>query len=121
MSHNNTRLSDTHCTDEYPYTLLGCTLGHHYKVVEWFALACSIPVEVSLEVSVQITKGPILHCVVLRTIHSFTHSFPTRWIPRVCTQSAAPVDTPRLDSTTYYVRPYPYRLIVALLSWVVAP
>jgi hypothetical protein len=27
----------------------------------------------------------------------------------------------RLDSTTYYVRPYPYRLMVALFSWVVGP
>jgi hypothetical protein len=28
---------------------------------------------------------------------------------------------PRLDSTTYYARPYPYRLMVVLFSWVVAP
>jgi hypothetical protein len=28
---------------------------------------------------------------------------------------------PRLDSITYYVRPYPYRLMVVLFSWVVAP
>jgi hypothetical protein len=27
----------------------------------------------------------------------------------------------KLDSTTYYTRPYPYRLIVVLFSWVVAP
>jgi hypothetical protein len=27
----------------------------------------------------------------------------------------------KLDSTTYYTRPYPYRLMVVLLSWVVAP
>jgi hypothetical protein len=34
---------------------------------------------------------------------------------------AQPVGTPRLDSTTYYARPYPYRLMVVLFSWVVAP
>jgi hypothetical protein len=34
---------------------------------------------------------------------------------------AQPVGTLRLDSTTYYVRPYPYRLMVALFSWLVAP
>jgi hypothetical protein len=28
---------------------------------------------------------------------------------------------PRLDSTTYYTRPYSYRLMVVLFSWVVAP
>jgi hypothetical protein len=27
----------------------------------------------------------------------------------------------KLDSTTYYTRSYPYRLMVVLLSWVVAP
>jgi hypothetical protein len=26
----------------------------------------------------------------------------------------------RLNSITYYARPYPYRLMVALFSWVVA-
>jgi hypothetical protein len=44
-------------------------------------------------------------------------------IPTVCHLSfpAQPVGTPRLDSTTYYARPYPYRLMVVLFSWVVAP
>jgi hypothetical protein len=34
-------------------------LGHHYKVVQWFSLVCSIPAEVSPEVSVQTTKSPL--------------------------------------------------------------
>jgi hypothetical protein len=44
-------------------------------------------------------------------------------IPTVCYRSfpAQPVGTPRLDSSTYYARPYPYRLMVVLFSWVVAP
>ena len=44
-------------------------------------------------------------------------------IPAICHRSfpAQPVGTPRLDSTTYYVRSYPYRLMVVLFSWVVAP
>jgi hypothetical protein len=71
-------IADTRCKDEYPYTLSGCALGHHYKVVQWFPLVCSIPAEVSLDVLVQITKGPLLHRVVLRRVHSLTHSFPTR-------------------------------------------
>jgi hypothetical protein len=83
----------THYTGEYPYTLLGCALGHHYKVVQWFSLVCSIPVEVSKDVSVQITKGPLLRYVVLRRVHSLTHSFPSRRIPRESTQSAPPKDT----------------------------
>jgi hypothetical protein len=31
---------------EYPFTFLKCALGNHYKVVEWFHLACNIPIEV---------------------------------------------------------------------------
>jgi hypothetical protein len=44
-------------------------------------------------------------------------------IPAVCHHSfpAQPVGTPRLDSNTYYARPYPCRLMVVLFSWVVAP
>jgi hypothetical protein len=39
-------------------------------------------------------------------------------IPAVCHRSfpAMPVGTPRLDSTIYYVRLYPYRLMVVLFS-----
>jgi hypothetical protein len=55
-------------------------------------------------------QGPLLHHVVLKRVHSFTHSFPSRRIPRVSTQSVPPVGTPRLDSTIYYIRSYPYRL-----------
>jgi hypothetical protein len=36
-------------------------------------------------------------------------------------QSAPPVGMPRLYSTTYYARPYPYRLMVVLLLLVVLP
>jgi hypothetical protein len=82
--------------NEYPYTLLGCVLGHHYKVVQWFSLVCSVPAEVSPEVSVQITKVPLLHRVVLRRVHSLTHSLTTRWIPSESTQSAPPIGTPNL-------------------------
>jgi hypothetical protein len=39
-------------------------------------------------------RAPLLCCVVLRRVHSLTHSFPTRRIPRESTQSAPPIDTP---------------------------
>jgi hypothetical protein len=71
-----------HIPLEYHYTLLGCALGYHYKAFQWLNLVCSTPAEVSPEVSVQITKAPLLHRVVLRRVHSSTHSFPTRWILR---------------------------------------
>jgi hypothetical protein len=71
-----------------------CVLGHHYKVVQWFSLVCSIPTEVSPEVSVHITKGPLLRRVVLKRVHSLTHSFSTRRIPRESTQSAPPIGMP---------------------------
>jgi hypothetical protein len=67
-------IAGSRCTGEYPYTLPGCVLGHHYKVVQWFSLVCSVPTEVSPEVAIQITKGPLLHHVVLRRVHSITHS-----------------------------------------------
>jgi hypothetical protein len=69
-------------------------LGHHYKVVQWFSLVCNIPTEVSPEVSVHITKGPLLRRVVLRRVHSLTHSFPTRRIPTESTQSAPLIGMP---------------------------
>jgi hypothetical protein len=68
-------------------TLQGCSVAFP---------SCSVPTEVSPEVSVQITKGPLLCHVVLRRIHSLTHSFPTRRIPRESTQSAPPIDMPNL-------------------------
>jgi hypothetical protein len=68
---------------EYLYTLPGCALGYHYKVFQFLNLVCSAPTEVSPEVSVQMTKGPLLRRVVFRIVHSFTHSFPTRQILRV--------------------------------------
>jgi hypothetical protein len=40
----------------------------------------------------------------------YHHSFP-----------AQPVGMPRLDSTIYYAMSYPYRLMVAQFSWVIAP
>jgi hypothetical protein len=79
---------------EYLYTLLRCALGHHYKAFQWLNLVYSAPAEVSPEVSVQITKGPLLHCVVLKRVHSFTHSFPTRRIHRKSTLLAPPIGTP---------------------------
>jgi hypothetical protein len=62
----------------------------------------SVPAEVSLDVSVQITKGPLLRHVVLRRVRSLTHSFPTRQIPRESTQSTPLIGTPNkiLPDTT---------------------
>jgi hypothetical protein len=104
----------------YVYTSYGAWPRDHYNAFQWFPLDCSVPAEVSSEVSVRITKGPHLHRVVLRRVQSLTHSFPIKWIPRESTQSTPPIGTPRLDSATYYARPYPYRLIYVLFSWVVA-
>jgi hypothetical protein len=65
---------------------LGCQCNwrtcHSRRGIQWFSLACSVLAEVSLEVSVQITKSPLFCHVVLRRVQSFTHSFPTRQIPR---------------------------------------
>jgi hypothetical protein len=39
-------------------------------------------------------QGPLLRRVVLKGVHSLTHSFPSRWITRESTQSALPIGTP---------------------------
>jgi hypothetical protein len=77
---------------EYLYTHSGCALANHYKVVRWLNLVCSVPPEVPLEVSIQVTKVPLLRCVVLRRVHSFTHSFQTRWIHSESTLPAPLID-----------------------------
>jgi hypothetical protein len=46
---------------------------------------------------------------------------PNQTDPKSLAQSAPPVGMPRLVSTTYYARPYQYRLVVVLFSWVTAP
>jgi hypothetical protein len=79
---------------EYLYTLPRCALRHLYKAFHFLNLVCSAPIEVSLEVSVQSTKGPLLRRVVLKRVHSFTHSFPTSRICRESTLPAAPIGMP---------------------------
>jgi hypothetical protein len=79
---------------KYLYTLPGCALGYHYKAFQWLNLVYSAPAKVSPDVSVQTTKGPHLCHVVLRRVHSFTHSFPTRRILRESTLPAPPIGTP---------------------------
>jgi hypothetical protein len=79
---------------EYLYSLLGCVIGHHYKTFQSLNLVLSVPAEVSPEVSVQITKGPLLPCVVLRRVYSFTHPFSTRRIYRESTLPAPLIGTP---------------------------
>jgi hypothetical protein len=48
-----------------------------------------------------------------------THSQPSR--SRRVHSTVPSIGMPRLASTTYYVRSYPYRLMVILFSWVIAP
>jgi hypothetical protein len=109
MSRDYPQIAESHCMGEYPYTLPGCVLGHHYKVVQWFSIVCSIrrvPTEVSPEVSVQITKGPLIpNQTDPKRVHSI-HT--TDWYAK-------------LGSATNYTRPNPYRLMVVLFTWVVAP
>jgi hypothetical protein len=47
MSHDYPWKVNTRCTNEHPYTLLKCVPGNHYKVVQWFHIACNVPTEVS--------------------------------------------------------------------------
>jgi hypothetical protein len=120
---------NTRCTDEHPYTLRRCVPGNHYKIVQWFHLACNVPTEVSPPVwASHPSRSPLLCLMGSAIAASPTPSHGSAItaspnIPAVCYHSfpAQPVGTPRLDSTTYYARPYPYRLMVVLFSWVIAP
>jgi hypothetical protein len=66
----------------------------------------------------QTTQAPLLHLMVLATTNP--HIF-NQMDPKSLAQSAPSVGMARLVSTTYYARPYPYRLMVVLFSWVAAP
>jgi hypothetical protein len=116
MSHDNPWQPGTRDLMEDLYTLPGYALGHHYKAFQWLHLVSSIPAEVLQEVSVQISKSPLMRCVIFRRFHSFTHSFPTRSIHRVHSTRSTHWYA-KLTSTIYYVRSYPCRLMVALFSW----
>jgi hypothetical protein len=78
------------------FTHPGCVLGYHYKAFQLLNLVCRTPAVVSLEVSVKTTKGPLLCHVVLRRLHTCTHSFPTKWIHRESTLPAPLIGTPNL-------------------------
>jgi hypothetical protein len=115
---------------EYPYTLPRCALGNHYKVVQCFHLTCNVPTEVSLSVCASHPPRSPLLSIVGSSHRSCTHTIPMLLSSQLHRTSQClyhrsfrtqSVGTPRLDSTTYYSRPYPYRLMVVLFSWVVTP
>jgi hypothetical protein len=81
MSRDHPGLSDTHCTDEHPYTLMGCALGNHYNVVQWFHLACNLPAMVSLKMLTP-TKPPRATSCAFWCWLQPTQTFSTRRIPR---------------------------------------
>jgi hypothetical protein len=67
---------NTHCTDGHYYTLLRCVLGNHYKVIQWFHLACNVPTEVSpLVWASHPPRSPLL-CLMGSSHHSYTHTIP---------------------------------------------
>jgi hypothetical protein len=98
---------------EYPFILPRCALENHNKAFQWIPLACNISIEVSLT----------NHNKAVPTLSHGSAITTSLNIPAVSYRSfpAQPVGTPRLESTIYYVKPYPYRLIVVLFLWVVAP
>jgi hypothetical protein len=59
--------------------------------------------------------------MVHRRVQSFTHSFLIKMDPKRVRSICTTEWYAKLCSTTYYTRPDPYRLMVVLYSWVVAP
>jgi hypothetical protein len=76
------RLPNTHCTDEHSYTLPWYVPGNHYKIVQWFHLACNVPTQVSLPVWASYPPRSPLLCLIGSSHRSFTHT-----IPRFCRRS----------------------------------
>jgi hypothetical protein len=66
----------------------------------------------------QTTQGPLLHLMELAATNPH---IPSQMGPKSLSQSAPPVSMPRLVSTTYCAKLYPYRLMIVLFSWVAAP
>jgi hypothetical protein len=102
------------------HTSYGVRPGDHYKTFQWFHLACNVPTEVSPPVwALHPPKSPLL-CLMgsaVATLPTPSHGsaiIVSPNIPAVCHHSfpTQPVGTPRLASTTYYSRSYPY-----MLSW----
>jgi hypothetical protein len=61
---------------EYPYTLLRCALGNHYRAFQLFHLACNGPIEASPPVwASNPTRSPLL-CLMDSIHRSFTHTIP---------------------------------------------
>jgi hypothetical protein len=67
---------NTRCTDEHPYTLQRCVLGNHYKILQWFHLACNVPTEVSPPVrALHRPRSPLL-CLMGSSRLGCTHTIP---------------------------------------------
>jgi hypothetical protein len=79
---------------EYIYTLPRCALGYHYKAFQWLILFVAHPLRFHWRCQSRTTKGPLLHHVIFKRVHSFAHSFPSRWIHRESTLPAPPGGTP---------------------------
>jgi hypothetical protein len=99
------------------HTTFGVRPGDHYKTFQWFYLACNIPTEISPPVWASHPPRSHLLCLMGSSHRSFTRTIPrlaiaaSPNIPTVCHRNfpAEPVGTPRLDSTTYYAKPYLYK------------
>jgi hypothetical protein len=68
--------SNNRCIDEHPYTLLRCVPDNQYKVVQWFYLACNVPIEVSPPVRASHPPRSPLLCLMGSSHLSCTHTTP---------------------------------------------
>jgi hypothetical protein len=61
---------------EYPYTLLRCALGNHYKAFQLFPLPCNVPTGVSLPVWASHPPRSPLLCFIGSSHRSCIHTIP---------------------------------------------
>jgi hypothetical protein len=100
------------------HTFFGVRPEDHYKAFHWFLLAYNVPTKVSLPVwASHPPRSPLLCLMGSAVTASSTPSHGSAIaaspnIPVVWHRSfpAQLIGTPRLVSTAYYVRSYPYRL-----------
>jgi hypothetical protein len=83
---------------------------HHYKAVQWFHLACSVPAEVSPDVSVQITKGPpLVSCGSHESLLLYP-LIPNQTDPKRVHSIRTTDWHAKPGSTIYYTWSYPYKI-----------
>jgi hypothetical protein len=92
------------------YTFFGVWPRDHYMMIQWFHLACNVPIEVSLPVWASHPPRSPLLCLMGSSHRSFTHTIP-RFSHHNFTEhpSGLPLQLPRIAS--WYTKTSLYHIL----------